>query len=72
MSIPTVTTQRLTLRSFTAQDVDPLHRILAEPDALRYFPNSDPPSPCNIRYYPEIRVCGGHYAKNRRRRQFQH
>jgi len=44
MSIPTVTTQRLTLRSFTAQDVDPLHRILAEPDALRYFPHSDPPS----------------------------
>ena len=44
MTDPTITTSRLILRPFTEEDVDPLHRILGEPDMLRYFPGSkDPP-----------------------------
>jgi RimJ/RimL family protein N-acetyltransferase len=43
MEIPTITTSRLVLRAFTGSDVTPLHRILSEPDVLRYFPNPDPP-----------------------------
>jgi ribosomal-protein-alanine N-acetyltransferase len=43
MGIPTITTSRLTLRSFVPEDSEPLHRILAEKDVLRYFPSSQPP-----------------------------
>lgn len=39
-----LTTQRLTLRLFTAQDLLPLHAIVSEPGLLRYFPTPDPPS----------------------------
>jgi RimJ/RimL family protein N-acetyltransferase len=42
--IPTITTPRLILRAFTAEDTDPLHRILGDGDVLRYFPNPNPPS----------------------------
>lgn len=44
MNIPTITTRRLTLRPFREQDAEALHRILAEHDILRYFPNPFPPS----------------------------
>lgn len=44
MNIPTITTARMVLRAFAAQDVDPLHRVLGGEDVLRYFPNSKPPS----------------------------
>jgi RimJ/RimL family protein N-acetyltransferase len=44
MRIPTLTTTRLTLRPFTAADVDPLHHILCEKGVLRYFPKPDPPA----------------------------
>jgi len=43
MSIPTITTPRLILRAFTAEDTDSLQRILGEEGVLRYFPKSDPP-----------------------------
>ncbi|MBU0491592.1 MAG: GNAT family N-acetyltransferase [Chloroflexi bacterium] len=43
MDIPTVTTDRLTLRPFTAEDVDALYCILSDPDVLRYFPNPNTP-----------------------------
>ena len=44
MNIPTITTQRLMLRAFTAEDANPLHRIMGEKGVLAYFPNQDPPS----------------------------
>jgi ribosomal-protein-alanine N-acetyltransferase len=43
MTIPTRKTERLTLRSFTRTDANPLHRIMGQPDMMRYFPNSTPP-----------------------------
>lgn len=43
MAIPLRKTDRLTLRSFRAADVKPLHRIMGQPDMLRYFPSSSPP-----------------------------
>lgn len=43
MTIPTLTTSRLTLRPFTEADAEPLHRILNEDGILRYFPRPDPP-----------------------------
>ena len=44
MSIPILTTTRLTLRAFTEEDIDPLQRILSEEGILRYFPRTDPPA----------------------------
>lgn len=43
MSIPRIRTARLTLRSFTLQDAEPLQQILSIPGVLEYFPSSDPP-----------------------------
>jgi ribosomal-protein-alanine N-acetyltransferase len=43
MDIPTLTTARLRLRPFTAQDADALYRILHEEGVLRYFPRPEPP-----------------------------
>jgi len=43
MNIPTITTQRLTLRAFTERDSDPLFDILQQPGILRYYPRPDPP-----------------------------
>ena len=43
MAIPTRKTERLTLRSFTGSDAILLHRIMGQPDMLRFFPNSTPP-----------------------------
>lgn len=43
MPIPILHTDLLTLRPFTLADVQPLHRILSEPDILQYFPRTDPP-----------------------------
>jgi RimJ/RimL family protein N-acetyltransferase len=42
--LPIITTPRLVLRAFTAEDVGALHRLLNEAGILRYFPTSDPPS----------------------------
>ncbi len=44
MPVPTLTTARLTLRSFTEADAAPLHRLLGEGDVLRYFPQTEPPA----------------------------
>ncbi len=49
MPIPTVITARLSLRPFTLQDVEPLHRILKIPGVLEYFPSSDPPDQERVR-----------------------
>ena len=43
MDIPSITTQRLLLRSFSERDVDPLFDILQQPGILRYFPPSGRP-----------------------------
>ena len=43
MTIPTLTTKRLTLRPFAPEDTEPLFHILQGKDALRYFPNATPP-----------------------------
>ena len=43
MTIPTIQTDRLTLRAFTEADVDIMYSILSGKDVLRYFPpNPDP------------------------------
>ena len=46
--IPAFTTQRLTLRAFSAEDADPLYHILGEEDVLRYFPRTEPPSCAHV------------------------
>lgn len=43
MTIPTLTTARLTLRGFRLGDAAPLHRLMSEEDVLRYFPRTTPP-----------------------------
>ncbi len=43
MDIPCITTERLLLRAFSEQDVDPLFDILQQSGILRYYPNSAPP-----------------------------
>jgi ribosomal-protein-alanine N-acetyltransferase len=40
MTIPTLATSRLILRAFTAEDVDPMFRIINEEGVLRYFPGT--------------------------------
>jgi ribosomal-protein-alanine N-acetyltransferase len=42
--IPTRTTAHLTLRPFSEDDVDPLHAVMSDPEVLRYFPSSNPPT----------------------------
>jgi RimJ/RimL family protein N-acetyltransferase len=44
MAIPTITTDRLTLRPLTTADVRPLHRIMSDAEVMRYFPSATPPS----------------------------
>ena len=44
MTIPTITTSRLTLRPFDEADAEPLYRILLQEGILQYFPSSTPPS----------------------------
>lgn len=44
MRIPTLTTPRIILRAFTSEEITRLHQILLNPNVLRYFPSSDPPS----------------------------
>ncbi len=48
MKIPTLTTARLILRPFAAEDAGPLHRILAQDQILRYFPRPDPPDRARV------------------------
>ncbi|MBN2393939.1 MAG: GNAT family N-acetyltransferase [Anaerolineae bacterium] len=43
MDIPYITTERLVLRAFFEQDVDPLFDILQQPGILRYFPPTGRP-----------------------------
>jgi RimJ/RimL family protein N-acetyltransferase len=42
--IPTITTPRTVLRAFREEDIAQLHQILLNPNVLRYFPASPPPS----------------------------
>jgi RimJ/RimL family protein N-acetyltransferase len=44
-----ITTERLVLRAFTTEDVEPMYRILGGAGVLRYFPKSDPPSRDRVR-----------------------
>ena len=43
MAVPSLTTPRLILRGFSEADIDPMQRIMAGKDVLRYFPRGDPP-----------------------------
>jgi len=43
MTIPTITTPRLTLRPFTKDDLNPLFEILQQPDIFQYFPRPGKP-----------------------------
>lgn len=51
MSIPTLTTTRLTLRSWTPEDAGALFSILQQPDILRYYPNPTPPPMDKVERY---------------------
>jgi RimJ/RimL family protein N-acetyltransferase len=44
MKVPTITTQRLTLRGFQESDAGPLHRLMDDPEVMRYFPDPNPPA----------------------------
>ena len=44
VTIPTITTARLTLRPFTPDDLDAMYEILNQEGVLRYFPPADPPT----------------------------
>ena len=44
VQIPIITTPRIILRVYGEEDVTPLHEILSNPNVLRYFPPSDPPT----------------------------
>ena len=44
-----VTTDRLVLRAFTLEDVEPMHAILRGDGVLRYFPNCDAPARERVR-----------------------
>ena len=41
--IPTLHSERMTLRPFSMDDCTPLHQIMAEPGMMQYFPNPNPP-----------------------------
>lgn len=49
MSIPTLTTDRLILRPFTMDDLQPLFNILQEVDIFKYFPCPGVPSLDHVR-----------------------
>ena len=40
--IPTIQTQRLTLRGFVPADIPALHTIVSDREVLRYFPRTEP------------------------------
>lgn len=40
--IPTIQTQRLTLRGFVPADIPALHKIVSQREVLRYFPRTEP------------------------------
>lgn len=40
--IPTIQTQRLTLRGFVPADIPALHAIVSDREVLRYFPRTEP------------------------------
>lgn len=42
-TIPTLNTDRLTLRPFTPDDAEALHRLAAVPGVMQYFPTPEPP-----------------------------
>jgi ribosomal-protein-alanine N-acetyltransferase len=44
VTIPTISTPRLLLRSWTLEDAPALLQVLQEPDIFRYFPPSPPPT----------------------------
>jgi [ribosomal protein S5]-alanine N-acetyltransferase len=48
MLIPTITTNRLALRPFASDDVDPLYRIMSNPKVMSYFPPAPLPPPERI------------------------
>jgi ribosomal-protein-alanine N-acetyltransferase len=42
VEIPKFTTPRLRLRGFNPSDIEPLYKIVSDPDVIRYFPLSTP------------------------------
>ncbi len=43
-TIPTITTENLTLRPLTMADLDAMFRVFSERDMLKYLPNPNPPT----------------------------
>jgi RimJ/RimL family protein N-acetyltransferase len=44
LDIPTIGTQRLTLRAFREADVEPMHRLMQDPDVMRYVGDRQVPN----------------------------
>jgi RimJ/RimL family protein N-acetyltransferase len=54
IKIPTITTSRIALRAYGEGDVPQLHQILLNPNILRYFPPSVPPTLDKVQKLVEI------------------
>ena len=55
-NIPTVTTQHLTLRPLTMNDLEAMFRVFSEQDILKYFPNPNPPTMDRVQKMIETQI----------------
>ncbi len=55
-NIPTITTQHLTLRPLTMDDLDAMFRVFSEQDMLKYFPNPNPPTTDRVQKMIETQI----------------
>ncbi len=62
MTIRTITTDRLRLRALTADDAEPLHRLLDEREVMRYLPRPVPPSLEQVQQLITAQI--GHWRKH--------
>jgi len=62
MTIPTLTTERLLLRPFSAADAGPLQQILSDKVVLRYMPTTEPPDRRRVGRLIEQQL--GHWAEH--------
>ena len=55
-TIPTIETERLTLRPFSQDDCASLHEVLGQEGVLRYFPNQNPPALDRVEKFIEAQI----------------
>ena len=53
---PTITTEHLTLRPLTLNDLDAMFRVFSERDMLKYFPNPNPPTVDRVKKMLEAQI----------------